>query len=107
MALDLAISGIDAGMDQAVPPNQRPFFYMPLEHDETIANQNRCLDLMAALVDEAPKADKSAYQSFYDFAVKHRDVIVRFGRFPHRNAILGRTSTREERDFLDKPGSSF
>jgi len=106
-ALELALSAIESGMDEAVAPNQRLFFYLPLEHDETLANQERCMALTAALAKTIPSEARKAYEGFYDYAVRHRDVIARFGRFPHRNAILGRDSSQEEIEFLKQPGSSF
>ena len=78
-------------------PNHRIFLYLPFEHSEDIADQERSVTLFATLND--PRA--------YDYAVRHKDVIARFGRFPHRNAALGRDSTQEEIEFLKTPGSSF
>ena len=77
---------------------ERHFLYLPLEHSETLADQDDCLCLTAEL-DENPK--------WRDYARQHRDIIARFGRFPHRNAVLRRASTPEEMEFLEAPGSSF
>ena len=77
---------------------QRMFLYMPLEHSETLADQEDCCRLMGSLDDNPDWAV---------WAVKHRDIVARFGRFPHRNAVLGRESSAEERDFLTQPDSSF
>jgi len=77
---------------------QRMFLYLPFEHSEALADQETCCRLMAALDDDAAWAE---------WAEKHRDVIARFGRFPHRNAVLGRASSEEEAAFLAEPGSSF
>lgn len=91
-------AAIDAGHDRSLgEPSQRLFLYMPLEHSESLADQERSVALMASL--DNPH--------WHDFAVRHRDIVARFGRFPHRNAILGRESTAEELAFLEKPGSSF
>jgi uncharacterized protein (DUF924 family) len=74
---------------------------MPLQHAEDLALQERSVGLFAALGKD-PGMD-----SGFDYAVRHRDIIARFGRFPHRNRILGRESTPEELEFLNQPGSSF
>lgn len=96
-ALALARLGIDQGMDAGFDEDQKLFLYLPLEHSETLADQERSVALFRAL----GNAD------YLDYAIRHRDVIERFGRFPHRNAVLGRQSTAEELAFLDEPGSSF
>ncbi|EDM77003.1 hypothetical protein PPSIR1_15920 [Plesiocystis pacifica SIR-1] len=112
-AVALCLDGLERGHDQALPFIQRLFFYMPLEHAEDLGQQERCVELVRALAD-AVRADPGIseavvqrYDNFVDFAVRHRDIVARFGRFPHRNAILGRDSTAEEAEFLTQPGSSF
>ncbi len=97
LALREACAAVDAGLDKLVSEDRRFFFYMPFEHSEDLADQDRCIELMAALGNE--RLD--------DFAQKHRDVVAAYGRFPHRNAILARESTAEEKDYLSKPGSGF
>ena len=92
---------VDAGHDQLLAPSKRWFVYMPFEHAEDIALQERSVALFKALEREPGLADIA------DYAVRHRDIIARFGRFPHRNRILGRTSTAEEVEFLKQPGSGF
>jgi uncharacterized protein (DUF924 family) len=87
---------VERGDDQALTDDQRPFLYMPLMHSEDLADQDRCCALFAAA-----RSDQLRY------AESHRDIIRRFGRFPHRNALLGRASTPEEEGFLKQPGSSF
>jgi uncharacterized protein (DUF924 family) len=89
------------GWDRDLKPAQRWFVYLPFEHAESLALQERCMELFAGLVDHAGSA------SAIEFARRHHDVIRRFGRFPHRNAILGRDSTPEEIEFLKQPGSGF
>ena len=85
----------------------RIFCYLPLEHAEDRELQARSVALFAALA-AAPGAEpKAFFDNTSDYAVKHQVVIDRFGRFPHRNAILGRTSSAEELVFLSEPGSSF
>jgi uncharacterized protein (DUF924 family) len=103
----LVLSATDLDTDRQLIPAQRAFFYLPLEHAEDIELQRlgvRCFDGLARTV--AP-AWRKEYDSFHDYAQRHRDIIARFGRFPHRNKILGRPSTPEEIKFLKQPGSSF
>lgn len=96
-ALEIARAGIARDDDRALSTVERGFFYMPLMHAEDRAAQDRCVELFAGLGNKGN----------HEFAVKHRAIIQRFGRFPHRNAILGRASTPEEVEFLSQPGSSF
>lgn len=88
-----ATAAIEAGHDRAVAPDLRVFFYLPFEHSEDLADQERSVALTQPLSDE--------YRSYAEL---HRDIIRRFGRFPHRNAILGRATTTEEQRFLDEGG---
>ena len=107
MALQHAVEGIAAGRDKRVPPMARIFCYLPLEHAEDPELQARSVALFAALA-AAPGAEPKAFlDNTSDYAVKHQVVIDRFGRFPHRNAILGRVSTAEEEAYLRQPGSGF
>jgi uncharacterized protein (DUF924 family) len=85
---------VDRGFDRQVAPALRPFFYLPFEHSEAIEDQDRCV----ALCREAGDTDTLRW------AEVHRDIIVRFGRFPHRNAVLGRETTPAEQVFLDEGG---
>jgi len=96
-ALALARLAVDRGFDQGMSVDERLFLYLPFEHAEDLADQERSVALFRALGD----AD------YLDYALRHKDVIERFGRFPHRNAILGRPSTAAELAFLEQPGSSF
>jgi uncharacterized protein (DUF924 family) len=89
-----AESAIARGFDQAVPAAERMFFYLPFEHSESMADQERCIALMRATGD----AD------LVKWAQLHADIIRRFGRFPHRNMVLGRATTPEEQAFLDAGG---
>lgn len=100
----VALLGLERGYDKTLTPLERFFFYLPLEHAEDLGLQDKCVELMCALEAESPAvaAAKAA-----DYAEKHRAIIARFGRFPHRNEILGRDSTLEEIEFLQEPGSSF
>ncbi len=106
-ALHWCVAGIALGADRALRPIQRVFFYLPLEHSESLADQQRSVALYEGLVAEVPEPQRLPFANFADFARRHRDIIVRFGRFPHRNAVLNRSSTPEERAFLQQPGSSF
>ena len=106
-ALSLAHTGIDAGFDVALRPLEKVFFYLPLEHSESLADQQRSVSLFQKLVDDAGPDQKPTFAEYLDFAARHRDIISRFGRFPHRNKALGRISTSEELSFLQQPGSGF
>jgi len=103
-ALSLATSLVGAGRDKNLSPWQRWFAYLPFEHSESLLDQERAVALFAALRREM---QHEAFDSAYDYALRHREVIARFGRFPHRNAVLGRASTEAEISFLQQPGSSF
>jgi uncharacterized protein (DUF924 family) len=92
----------DSGAHLALTPLQRSFAYMPFEHAEDAFMQARAVALFTELAAEHPGFDESL-----DYAHRHRGVIARFGRFPHRNEILGRASTPEEIEFLRQPGSRF
>lgn len=103
----LALAGIASGADRELRAIERVFFYLPLEHSESAELQERSVALFTALAAGVPEADRKTFAGYVDYAVRHRDVIHRFGRFPHRNHILGRDSTPEETAFLKQPGSSF
>jgi uncharacterized protein (DUF924 family) len=107
LARKLCLEALDTGAVAALRPIQRVFCYLPLEHAENLAQQQRCVDLFTTLAAEVPTAWRATFEYFVGFAEKHRVIIERFGRFPHRNAILGRHSTDEELQFLQQPGSSF
>lgn len=96
----ICLEGIDTGADRELLPIERSMFYMPLMHAEDRALQRRAVELFEALAREGGPDSVS-------FAVRHREIVERFGRFPHRNRILGRESTDEELEFLTQPGSSF
>ena len=93
MARDVAAAAIDAGHDRVYPPELRLFFYLPFGHSENLADQDRSVALNRDL--GQPNVSNSE---------RHRDIVRRFGRFPHRNPILGRAMTREEQRFLDEGG---
>jgi uncharacterized protein (DUF924 family) len=106
-ALGAALEGVVQGADQALALDERMFLYMPFMHSEVLEHQRRSLDLYTRLLDEQPEELRSHVAQAVDYAKRHLAIIERFGRFPHRNAILGRSSTPEELDFLKQPGSSF
>ncbi len=107
LALARAQEGLARGSDRHLRPVQRVFFYLPLEHAEDLAHQERSVALFERLIKTVRKDQRETFAGFLDYAVRHREIIERFGRFPHRNAVLGRESTPEEQAFLAQPGSSF
>ncbi|MGE0559663.1 MAG: DUF924 family protein [Burkholderiales bacterium] len=107
LARRLALEGIAAGADQQLRPIERVFCYLPLEHSEDLAHQDRCVALYQALAAGVAPELRGTFTGYVDFAERHRAIIRRFGRFPHRNAALGRVSAAEEVEFLKQPGSSF
>lgn len=86
---------------------ERCFLYLPFEHSEAIADQDLSVALFEALAAEAPAEQADTYRNYLDYAVKHRDLIRRFGRFPHRNAWLGRENSAEEAAFLAEHGRGY
>lgn len=102
LALAAAKTLVASGRDRKLKPLQRGFVYLPFEHSESLADQAESLRLFGALAAEQPQL-----RDALEWAEKHAAVIARFGRYPHRNAALGRTSTPEEIEFLKQPGSAF
>ncbi|HET8831236.1 MAG TPA: DUF924 family protein [Casimicrobiaceae bacterium] len=100
-ALATANDALERGFDRALDAHERSFLYMPFEHSERLDMQDRAVELFTAL------AAETGVDAPLPWAHKHRDIIRRFGRFPHRNAMLGRESTAEELAFLEQPGSRF
>ena len=94
LALNAARAIVDQGWDKALSPDERMFAYLPFEHSEALVDQERSLKLF--------EGDEN-----YEWARRHWEIVRRFGRFPHRNAALGRASTPEEIEFLKTPGSGF
>lgn len=107
VALRAALTGIDAGMHRQLKLDERGIFYMPLMHSESLADQERCVALFLELASEVTGSARASMLSRVGFAERHRDIVKKFGRFPHRNAVLGRKSTSDELEFLEGPGSSF
>ena len=92
---------VEHAFDRELPPFQRLFVYLPFEHSEDLEDQHLSVELFRGLAGEMRSDDLLVY------AMKHLEIVERFGRFPHRNEILGRTTTPEEAEFLKGPGSSF
>ncbi len=107
LAREVCYEGLDAGFDDELSFDERVFFYLPLEHSEERQDHERCDQLFKRLCKSAPDELKADAEYYLDFAKRHRAIIERFGRYPHRNQILGRASSTEELDFLRQPGSSF
>jgi len=102
-AREVARRALQDGLDRQLATGpEKTFLYMPLMHSEQLADQERCVALFEALAESFPEAAGNA-----EFAEKHRVIIARFGRFPHRNAVLGRANTADEAEFLSQPGSGF
>ncbi|EGJ09435.1 hypothetical protein RBXJA2T_03868 [Rubrivivax benzoatilyticus JA2 = ATCC BAA-35] len=101
-ALALAQALVASGADRALTTIERWFAYLPFEHAESLPLQDESVRLFTALA-----AEDERLADALDYAQRHRDVIRRFGRFPHRNAVLGRPSTADERDYLAQPGAGF
>ena len=102
LALHTARRLVDTGAERTLLPQQRGFVYLPFEHAEDLAMQRQSVDLFARLAAAQP-----GFESSLDYARRHCVIIERYGRFPHRNQILGRASTPEELAFLRQPGSGF
>jgi uncharacterized protein (DUF924 family) len=96
----LARRGHSSGIFDELPLIQQVFALMPLEHSELLSDQALCVQGMTRLFELAPEQEKPRFQSFIDHALEHKAIIERFGRFPHRNQVLARVSTENERNFL-------
>ncbi len=103
LALAAARAMVAAGQDRQLAPVQRVFVYLPFEHAETMQAQETSMQLFGRLAEESPRHGAG----WLDYARRHHEIVARFGRFPHRNPILGRSSTPEEAEFLTQPGSGF
>jgi uncharacterized protein (DUF924 family) len=106
-ALALAVSGLQLGADAVLDPVERIFFYMPLQHAESLEVQEESLAACRRLCAEAAAEMRPLFDSVLHYAMQHHDIIARFGRFPHRNAVLRRESTPEERAWLGAGGARF
>ncbi|WP_370980336.1 DUF924 family protein [Agaribacterium sp. ZY112] len=97
LALVLAQEAVTLGVDKELPPIQRSFLYMPYMHSESVVIHEQAMSLFSS----------KGMENNLDFEVRHKEIIDRFGRYPHRNPVLGRQSSPEELLFLEQPGSSF
>jgi len=100
-------SALARGLDKQLHDVEKWFFYMPLMHSENFGDQKDSVAIFKRLIEECVPALELALAPSHDYAVRHFDIVKRFGRYPHRNKILGRISTPEEVEFLKQPGSSF
>lgn len=107
LALHWTLEGLRQGDDKKLSPLQRVFFYLPLEHCEQLNMQNLAIEKFSQLAADAPTSFTDLAKGFVDYAHQHQEVIARFGRFPHRNTLLSRTSTKQEEEYLAQPGSGF
>jgi uncharacterized protein (DUF924 family) len=106
-ACEIALFAIGAGFDQNLHPLEASFLYLPLEHSEDLLLQDRSVELFGKLVSRVPVDLRPMFDQFSAYAIRHREVIREFGRFPHRNAVLRRRSTREELTYLESGGETF
>ncbi len=107
LALQCVERGLINGHLESLHPLQAVFFLMPLEHNESLESQNKAVDFLTLLSDRSPDEYRKHIQSNLEFAQDHREIIRRFGRFPHRNKALSRTSTAEEVAYLSSGGRRF
>ena len=106
-ALETATLSVDAGFGEELAPLQASFLYLPFEHSEEPTDQERSVELFEQLVRRAPPELANTFEQSADYARRHRDVVRRFGRFPHRNGVLDRQSTPEEVAYLESGGETF
>jgi len=106
-ACEIAVFVVEAGLDRELHPVEASFLYLPLEHSEDLVVQDRSVELFEKLVSRAPVDLQPMFDQFLAYAIRHREVIRQFGRFPHRNAVLQRHSTPEEVAYLESGGETF
>lgn len=106
-ALQLCLEGLELEHDQQLMPIYRSFYYLPLEHSESLSLQQRCVELFEDFYTRAAPTIQETIKGSLDYARLHYDIIARFGRFPHRNFVLGRKSTAEEMVYLKESGNNF
>jgi uncharacterized protein (DUF924 family) len=107
LALNWCLSGIHDKLEKQLRPIEQVFFYLPLEHAEDLSLQHLCVERFQQLVEEVPSSQRETFEGFLDYAEQHAAVIEQFGRFPHRNEVLGRESTLGELEYLAQPDSGF
>jgi len=107
-ALRATLGGLEVGVDKQFGLHQRAFFYLPLEHSEDPTTQERSIECFSSLTDLATTdEERQAAATYLRFAEDHKRIIERFGRYPHRNMALGRTTTSDEWSYLRRPGAGF
>ena len=107
LALRLCLEGIDWQQDQKLSWIERAFFYLPLVHSEDLDNHRLCIQLEEKLVASVEREHQKNLQGFLDSAIEHKEIIERFGRYPHRNQVLQRISTPEELEYLREKNNRF
>lgn len=108
LALSWTLDGLSRGLDLELAPLERMFFYMPMQHSESLDLQERSVEVSVELArSDAPAFMNKCLLDSAEFARVHRDIVAKFGRFPHRNSVLGRTSTPDERVYLDEGAPTF
>jgi uncharacterized protein (DUF924 family) len=108
LALSWTVDGLSRGMDLELEPLERMFFYMPMQHSESLDIQERSVEVFVQLArSDVPNFMSTCLLDTAEFARVHREIVARFGRFPHRNSVLGRASTADEQDYLDERAPSF
>lgn len=103
----IAENALDRGLDSKLSVIERIFLYLPFEHSEDLAAQDRAVELYTRLAADAEPDERAIVDQALEYASLHRAIISRFGRFPHRNDLIGRETSPEEREFLKTPNSSF
>jgi uncharacterized protein (DUF924 family) len=106
-AREIAEEAVTAGFDCLLHPVKAAFFYFPFEHAEDLEAQDKSVTLFRMLPRRVAEEHRGQYHGFIDYAIAHRDIVARFGRFPHRNELLGRETTPGEARFLELAGSGF
>lgn len=106
-ALELTMDGLSQGVDKQLSPIERGFLLMPMQHAEDLSVQRHSVAEYRRLLDEVPTGWRDYIAEMLAYAEEHRDLIERFGRFPHRNGTLGRSSTEQERAFLDSGATGY
>jgi len=107
LALEQTMQALRRSEHLQLAPLERVFLYMPLEHDEDPASQQLCVECFEALLGAVPEAERKPFDNFLAYARQHREIVMRFGRFPHRNAILGRVDSDEEAAYLKDDAPDF
>ncbi|TFH31689.1 MAG: DUF924 domain-containing protein [Myxococcales bacterium] len=107
LAREVCHEGLDGDFDTELDFDERLFFYLPLAHSEDMTDHHRSMECFNRLVDDCAESLEGDAKNYLDFAERHKAIVERFGRYPHRNEVLARASTPEEIAFLEEPDSSF